>query len=132
MPVVTATERTTAVVGGSSGRRLSRALAVGAAEEASKDGSQTGETTSNDADVEFQTCPDGNVSRVPEPVTQLAVVCNVAQLYKRGSAGKDTEAQDADEGDSCAEVNVEFPEHGRGDDDGEEKIGDDVERRVCV
>ena len=69
MPVVTATERTTSVVGGSSSRRLSRALAVGAAEEASKDGSQTGKTTSNDADVEFQACPDGNVSRVPEPVT---------------------------------------------------------------
>lgn len=132
MPVAATSHGTAAVVGVATSRRLSGALAVRAAEDAPEDWSQARQATGNDSDVEFDTRPDGDVLRIPKPVAEFSVVGNVAELDNGGRASEDTEAENGDETDAGAEVHVEVPQHRRGDNNGEEEIGNDVECGVGV
>lgn len=100
---------TTAVVGWTCVRCLLGVLAICAAEEATEERSKAGKTASNDANVELNAGPDGDVAGVPKPVAEFTVVGDITQLDESGRAGKDTETQNSKECYSCSEMNVELP-----------------------
>lgn len=134
MPIFASALHSSRAVAGSRGGRLvgRRTPGVYTSEPALEERAQARQAPGDDADVELDGGPDGNVARVPQPVAQLAVVGDVAELDKGSGAGEDAEAQHAEQRDARARVHVEPPQHGRRDDNGEQEVRQDVERRVRV
>ena len=97
-----------------------RVLSIRAGEEFLEDRLQARQARGRDGDVQLDGCPDCDVARVPEEISFFPVVWQVGDFDGCRGAGEDADSQDAEQGHPCAEVDLQFPEHGQWDRDGEE------------
>ena len=112
--------------------RLAGSSSVSAAQDTLEQWTQGRHAATHDADVYFCGRPNSDVARIPEEVTQSAVVDDIAQLHKRSRASKDTEAENCDKCDAGSAVHVQVPQHRGWNEDGKEEIGEDVESGAGV
>lgn len=86
----------------------------------------------NDAHIALHHGPDAHVARVPEPVAGLAVVDDRGDFSNSRTAREAAQPERQNQRGPCSPVDVEVPEHGHGNDDGEEEVREDVESHVGV
>lgn len=108
------------------------ARAVHRAQELFEQRPQRRQAAGDDADVQLDDAPHGEVHRVPQPVATDAVRAQVRDAHDGARGREAAEAEDEEQRQLGPLGDVDVPQHGQGDADGEDEIAENVEAEVDV